>query len=174
MFHPQPAIYQAFGLIRSTPFAQAEYSIRQVSAQPSPQADILSASRNMRQTACSAVPTDPSATAASVTRFHPLPFGLLSVRFDCEAMRSASAIRPAQNEDSRILLIKRLPEQFTKTIYRTTIAVLLASPSPALLTAMMQYSSSFPLGCSTNVASEITAVATSSHAPAGRSLRVTL
>ena len=49
--------------------------------------------------------------------------------------------------------------------YRTTIAVLLGEPSPALFTAMMRYSSSFPFGCSTNVASVITAVATSSQLP---------
>lgn len=55
-------------------------------------------------------------------------------------------------------------------VYSTTIAVLLDSPSPTLLTAMMRYSSSLPLGCSTSVASLITAVATSSQAPAGRSL----
>jgi hypothetical protein len=46
--------------------------------------------------------------------------------------------------------------------YSTTIAVLLGSPSPALLTATIRYSSSLPFGCSTNVASLITAVATSS------------
>jgi len=60
------------------------------------------------------------------------------------------------------------------SFYNTTISVLLGSPSPALFTAMMRYSSSLPFGCSTNVASVITAVATSSHAPAGRSLRITL
>ena len=58
-----------------------------------------------------------------------------------------------------------------RSFYSTTISVLLGSPSPALLTAMMRYSSSLPFGCSTNVASVITAVAVSSHTPAGRSLR---
>jgi len=58
--------------------------------------------------------------------------------------------------------------------YSTTIAVLLGSPSPALFTAMMRYSSSLPRGCSTSVASVVTAVAASSQGPAGRSRRITL
>ena len=61
---------------------------------------------------------------------------------------------------------------FGTKFYSTTIAVLLGSPSPALLMAIMRYSSfrSFPWSCSTSVASRITWVATSSQSRAARSL----
>jgi hypothetical protein len=49
--------------------------------------------------------------------------------------------------------------------YRTTIAVLDGSPSKALLTTITRYSSSFPAGCSTRVASVMKAVTTSCQGP---------
>ena len=45
-----------------------------------------------------------------------------------------------------------------RIFYSTTIAVLDGSPSPALLTAMMRYSSFLPRGCSTKVAMSASAI----------------
>lgn len=72
---------------------------------------------------------------------------------------------------TQILYICVMAKNF---FYNTTITVLLASPSPDLLTAMMWYSSSLPFGCSTKVASLITAVPTSSQLPPSRSRRIIL
>ena len=52
--------------------------------------------------------------------------------------------------------------------HSTAITVLDGSPSPALLTAMIRYSSSTPRAWATNVTSLMTAVATSDHGPSDK------